>query len=139
MTQDSFNSYNQKVMKRFLKPKNFGKVENPDGVGQMGNQKCGDIMEVSFKLKDKKIKNIKFQTWGCVAAIAASDALCELAKNKTLSDAKKITNKEITEKLGGLPQIKLHCSVLGAGALHKAIENFENKQLKEVKNEKRVS
>ena len=130
--EESFNSYSGEVMKRFLKPKNFGKVENPDGVGRMGNQKCGDIMEISFKLdknkvKDKqKIKEIKFQTWGCVAAIAASDALCELAKGKTLEQAKRITNKEITKNLGGLPVVKLHCSVLGAGALHKAIENYEN-------------
>ncbi|MEK6859708.1 MAG: iron-sulfur cluster assembly scaffold protein [Nanoarchaeota archaeon] len=130
--EESFNAYNKEVMKRFLKPKNFGKVENPDGAGSMGNQKCGDIMEITFKLdndknKDrKKIKDIKFQTWGCVAAIAASDALCELAKGKTLAEAKKITNKDITESLHGLPSVKLHCSVLGAGALHKAIENYEN-------------
>ena len=124
---ENFNSYNEKVMKRFLKPKNFGKVKNPDGIGSMGNQKCGDIMEVSFKLKDNKIKDVKFQTWGCVAAIAASDALCELAKGKTISEAKKITNRDITNSLGGLPNIKLHCSVLGAGALHKAIQNYEEK------------
>ena len=127
--EESFNAYNKCVMKRFLKPKNFGKVKNPDGVGRMGNQKCGDILELSFKLdKNKgknKIKDIKFQTWGCVAAIAASDALCELAKGKTLAEAKKITNKDITKNLGGLPMVKLHCSVLGAGALHKAIENYE--------------
>jgi len=84
-------------------------------------------VEVNFKLdKDKKkIKEIKFQTWGCGAAIAASDALCELAKGKTLEEAKKITNKDIIKSLGGLPEVKLHCSVLGAGALHKAIEDYE--------------
>lgn len=130
---ESFNSYNKEVMKRFLKPKNFGKVKNPDGVGSMGNQKCGDIMEVSFKLKNKKIKDVQFQTWGCVAAIAASDALCELAKEKTIQQAKKITNKDITSKLKGLPSVKLHCSVLGAGALHKAIENYEEKERKNKK------
>ena len=113
-------------MKRFLKPKNFGKIKNPDGTGSMGNQKCGDIMEVSFKLdKKKKIKEIKFQTWGCGAAIAASDALCEISKGKSLTEAKKITNKDIIKSLGGLPEVKLHCSVLGAGALHKAIKNYE--------------
>jgi NifU-like protein involved in Fe-S cluster formation len=131
---ESFNSYNKRVMKRFLKPKNFGKIKNPDGVGSMGNQKCGDIMEISFKLdknkRGNKIKDIKFQTWGCVAAIAASDALCEMAKGKTLDKAKKITNKDITKNLGGLPMVKLHCSVLGAGALYKAIENFEDKKKK---------
>lgn len=132
MQQESFNSYNKEVMKRFLKPKNFGKVKNPDGIGSMGNQKCGDIMEVSFKLDKpkKKIQEIKFQTWGCVAAIAASDALCELAKGKTLAQAKKITNKDITKSLKGLPVVKLHCSVLGAGALHQAIKNYENKKPK---------
>ncbi len=127
--EESFNAYNREVMKRFLKPKNFGKVKNPDGIGRMGNPRCGDIMEISFKLdKNKgknKIKDIKFQTWGCVAAIAASDALCELAKGKKILEAKKITNKDILKNLGGLPVVKLHCSVLGAGALHKAIENFE--------------
>ncbi|VVB77626.1 Iron-sulfur cluster assembly scaffold protein IscU 2 [uncultured archaeon] len=132
MTEQNFNSYNDKVMKRFLKPKNFGKIKNPDGTGSMGNQKCGDIMEISFKLgKDKKkIKEIRFQTWGCGAAIAASDALCEIAKAKTLSDAKKITNKDIIENLGGLPNVKLHCSVLGAGALHSAIKNYEGSKKK---------
>lgn len=126
---ESFNEYNKKVMKRFLNPKNFGKIQNADSVGRMGNQKCGDIMEVNFKLdKNKKIKNIKFQTWGCGAAIAASDALCELAKGKTLEEAKKITNKDIIDSLGGLPNVKLHCSVLGAGALHKAIQNYEDKK-----------
>jgi nitrogen fixation protein NifU and related proteins len=130
---ESFNEYNKKVMKRFLKPKNFGKLKNPDSVGSMGNQKCGDIMEVNFKLdkNKKKIKDIKFQTWGCGAAIAASDALCELAKGKTLKEAKKITNKDIINSLGGLPVVKLHCSVLGAGALHKAIEKYEEKNKNE--------
>lgn len=127
---ESFNEYNRKVMKRFLKPKNFGMLKNPDSVGSMGNQKCGDIMEVNFKLdkSKKKIKEIKFQTWGCGAAIAASDALCELAKGKTLEQAKKITNKDIIKSLDGLPSVKLHCSVLGAGALHKAIKNYEEKK-----------
>jgi NifU-like protein involved in Fe-S cluster formation len=125
---ESFNEYNKEVMKRFLKPKNFGKIKNPDGTGSMGNQKCGDIMEVSFKLDNKKkIKEIKFQTWGCGAAIAASDALCEISKGKSLTEAKKITNKDIIKSLGGLPEVKLHCSVLGAGALHKAIKDYEEK------------
>ena len=132
MPQESFNSYNKQVMKRFLKPKNFGKLKNADSVGQMGNMKCGDIMEVSFKLDKtkKKISQVKFQTWGCVAAIAASDALCELAKGKTLNEAKKITNKDITDRLKGLPSVKLHCSVLGAGALHKAVDNYNKKSKK---------
>lgn len=89
---------------------------------------CGDIMKIYFKIKDNKIKDIKFQTFGCVSAIAASDALCEIAKGKTIEEAKKITNKDIIEKLKGLPSIKVHCSVLGAQGLKKAIENFESKQ-----------
>ena len=106
---ESFNEYNKEVMKRFLKPKNFGKIKNPDGTGSMGNQKCGDIMEVSFKLdKKKKIKEIKFQTWGCGAAIAASDALCEISKGKSLTEAKKITNKDIIKSPKRLsPGLKL--------------------------------
>ena len=126
--KNSFKSYNKEVMKHFTNPKNMGEMKNSDGVGEVGNMKCGDIMRVYLKVdkKTKKIKDVKFQTFGCVAAIAASDVLCELAKGKTIEEAKKITNKEITEYLGGLPSIKLHCSVLGSEALHKAIEDYEN-------------
>jgi len=127
MTQEQFGSYNKEVLKRFTDPKNFGEIENPDGVGQVGNPKCGDIMKIYFKIKDNKIDDVKFQTFGCVSAIAASDALCELAKGKTLEEAKKITNQEIIEKLKGLPSIKVHCSVLGAEGLKKAILNYEEK------------
>lgn len=126
--ENNFETYNKEVMKRFMKPKNMGEIQNPDAVGEVGNMKCGDIMRVTLKIRDDKIKDIKFKTFGCVAAIAASDVLCDIAKGKTIEDAKKITNKEITEKLGGLPNIKLHCSVLGAGALEKAINNFEEKK-----------
>jgi len=123
--------YNKKVMKHFTNPKNMGEIKNPDGVGELGNMKCGDIMKIYLKLnKDKtKIKNIKFKTFGCVAAIASSDVLCELAKNKTLEQAKKITNQDIINKLGNLPSIKLHCSVLGAGALKNALKDIEKKNL----------
>jgi len=119
--------YNKKVMKYFTNPKHIGEIKNPDAVGELGNIKCGDIMKIYLKIdkKNKKIKDIKFQTFGCVAAIASSDVLCELAKGKTLDEAKKITNKDIVKALGDLPSIKLHCSVLGAGALKKAIENYE--------------
>lgn len=124
-----FSTYNKEVMKHFTKPKNMGEIKNPDGVGEVGNMKCGDIMKVYLKVdkKGNKISDIRFQTFGCVAAIAASDVLCDLAKGKTISEAKKINNKDIIKKLGGLPSIKLHCSVLGSEALHEAISDYEKK------------
>jgi len=130
--------YNKEVLKRFTNPKNFGEIKDPDGVGQVGNPQCGDIMKIYFKVKDDKIKDIKFQTFGCVSAIAASDALCSIAKGRTIKEAKKITNKEIIDKLKGLPSIKVHCSVLGAEGLMKAIDNYEakpksNKSKKKIK------
>lgn len=125
---DQFGAYNKEVLKRFTNPRNFGEIKEADGVGQVGNPQCGDIMKIYFKIKDNKIKDIKFQTFGCVSAIAASDALCEIAKGKTIEEAKKITNKEIIDKLKGLPSIKVHCSVLGAEGLKKAIENYETKK-----------
>ena len=121
-------------MKRFTNPKHFGEIKNPDGVGQVGNPQCGDVMKIYLKMNKnkKKIKDIKFQTFGCVSAIASSDALCELAKGKTIEQAKKITNKAIVNKLEGLPSVKIHCSVLGANGLKKAILNYEIKQGKKI-------
>jgi len=127
MATQKFNSYSKEVMKRFTNPRHFGEIKNADGIGQVGNPQCGDVMKIYFKIKDNKIKDIKFQTFGCVSAIAASDALCELAKGKTIEEAKKINNKEIIDKLKGLPSIKVHCSVLGASGLKKAILNYEEK------------
>jgi nitrogen fixation protein NifU and related proteins len=120
--------YTKEVMKRFLKPKYSGEIKNPDAVGKIENDFCGDQMQVYLKIKDNKIKDIKFQTLGCAAAIASSDVLCELAKGKTLEEAKKIDNKEIIKKLGGLPSIKIHCSVLGDRTLKDAIEKYEKKK-----------
>ncbi|MFH1358299.1 MAG: iron-sulfur cluster assembly scaffold protein [archaeon] len=133
MAVNKFETYNKEVMKRFMNPKNMGEIKNPDGIGQVGNMKCGDIMKVYLKMdKDKKkIKDIKFQTFGCVAAIASSDALCDAAKGKTIAQAKKISNDDIIKELGNLPIIKLHCSVLGAGALKAAIANYEGVEYKE--------
>lgn len=128
MTQDKFRTYNKEVMKHFTNPRNMGEIKDADGVGEVGNQKCGDIMRVYLKVKRGRVKDVKFQTFGCVAAIAASDVLCELAKGKTIEEAKKVDNKKIVERLGGLPNIKLHCSVLGSGALKKAIEDYEGKK-----------
>ena len=121
--------YTKKVMNHFLKPKYKGEIKNADAIGKVGNPVCGDIMHVYLKIdpKTEKIKDIKFQTMGCVAAIATSDALCELAKGKTLSEAGKITGKEIIRSLGELPSVKEHCSVLGERALKKAIEDYRKK------------
>ncbi|GAG22361.1 unnamed protein product, partial [marine sediment metagenome] len=114
MTQskNNFKVYNQQVLRHFLKPKFAKKMKNPDAVGRIKNNMCGDIMEVYLKIKKDKIKDISFQTLGCAAAIASSDVLCELAKGKTLKQAKKIKRKDIIKKLKSLPKVKLHCSVL---------------------------
>ncbi len=132
------DAYDKKVLKRFLKPKYAGEIKNPDSIGQVGNAACGDIMRIFLKIAtDKsgidKIKDIKFKTMGCVAAIASSDAVCEIAKGKTLADAKKITKSDILKRVGKLPQIKHHCSILGEEALNKAIDNYLAKQKKKVK------
>ena len=102
-------------------------MENADAAGEVGNMKCGDVMRFYIKVKDSVITDIKFQTYGCVAAIAASDMLCELAKGKTLDAALKITDQDIATALGKLPPIKFHCSVLGQQALKKAITNYTKK------------
>ena len=112
-------------MKRFLNPKNMGEIKGADAVGEVGNMKCGDVMKVYMKIKDDKIKDIKFQTLGCVAAIASTDVVCDIAKGKSLKDAKKISKKDILDKLGGLPSVKVHCSVLGEEAIRDAIKNYE--------------
>jgi nitrogen fixation NifU-like protein len=122
-----FEKYNKEVMKRFLKPKFSGEIKNPDAIGETMNDNCGDMMKIFLKIKDDKIEDIKFQTMGCAAAIASSDALCELVKGKTIEQSKKIDNKLIIKKLHGLPNIKLHCSVLGTSTLKKAIESYEKK------------
>lgn len=123
----NFSGYNKKVLKHFTNPKNMGEIKNPSGVGEVGNVKCGDVMRVYLKVEKGKIKDVKFKTFGCVAAIASSDVLCDLAKGKTISEAKKIKDKDIVERLGNLPSVKLHCSVLGSAGLKKAIENYEGK------------
>jgi len=122
------NLYSKKVMQHFKNPKNMGEMKNADGVGEVGNPVCGDIMRVYIKVKNNKIEDIKFQTMGCIAAIATSSMVTELAKGKTLEEAKKITNKDVAESLGNLPPIKMHCSNLAANALRKAIEDYEEKK-----------
>ena len=125
--------YSKEVMKHFLHPRNVGEIKNADGVGEVGNLKCGDIMylyiQVGKNKKDKEIiKDVKFKTLGCAAALAVSDMLADLAKGKTIEEAKKITNKNIADALKGLPRPKYHCSLLGEEALLKAIEDYERRK-----------
>jgi nitrogen fixation protein NifU and related proteins len=116
--------YSNIVMDHFKNPRNVGEIENADGIGEVGNPVCGDMMNVFIKVENDKIADIKFKTFGCGAAIAVSSMLTELAKGKTLDEAMKITNQDVADALGGLPQNKLHCSNLGADALHAAIKNY---------------
>ncbi len=120
--------YSDKVMEHFTKPRNIGEVEEPDGVGEVGNPVCGDMMKFTIKVKDNRIEDVKYLTFGCGAAIAVSSMVSEMAKGKTLEEAKKITNKQVAEELGGLPGNKMHCSNLGADALHKAIDDYMAKE-----------
>ena len=116
--------YSQKVMDHFMNPRNVGQVENPSGVGEVGNPTCGDIMHIEIVVKDDKIEDIKFRTFGCAAAIATSSMVTEMVKGKTLEEAEKITNRTVAEALDGLPPVKMHCSNLAADALHEAIKSY---------------
>jgi len=120
--------YNKNVLDHFRNPRNMGEIKNPDAEATIGNPKCGDVMKVMIKVKDNKINDIKFQTFGCAAAIATSSMMTELVKGKSLDKAKKISNKDVSLALGQLPPIKEHCSNLAADALKKAIENYESKK-----------
>jgi nitrogen fixation protein NifU and related proteins len=121
--------YSETVMDHFTNPRNAGVIEEADGVGEVGNPVCGDMMTFYIKVKDDVLEDVKFQTFGCVAAIAVSSIVSEMAKGKKLAEAKKISKKAAAEALGGLPQNKMHCSNLGAEALGLAIEDYEAKHL----------
>jgi nitrogen fixation NifU-like protein len=130
--------YSNLVLKHFTNPKNQGRIKNPDGVGTVGNPACGDIMTVYIKVKKNKkgkkiISNIKFETLGCAAAIATSSMVTQLAKNKDLDTAAKITRQDVADELHGLPAAKMHCSNLAADALHRAIEDFRSRHSKKVR------
>lgn len=122
--------YNEKVMEAFANPKNVGEIENPDGVGLVGNASCGDIMQITLRIVDEVIVDAKFKTFGCAAAIATSSTAMEMVKGMTVDEALKLTNKKVVEALEGLPPQKLHCSVLAEEAIKKAIEDYRSKQAK---------
>lgn len=122
--------YSKKILNRFKNPKFAGEIKKPDAVAEVGNVRCGDIMKIFLKIeKNKKeepiIKDIRFKTYGCVAAIASTDFLCELAKGKKLDDALKITSKDVIKKMGDVPMVKIHCSILAQDALKKAIQEYK--------------
>jgi nitrogen fixation NifU-like protein len=120
--------YSEKVMQHFKKPQNMGEIPDADGVGTVGNPTCGDLMTMYIKVKDNRLEDVKFKTYGCGAAIATSSMTTELAKGKTIDEAMNISRASVAESLGGLPPVKMHCSNLAADALHAAIEDYQKKQ-----------
>ncbi len=123
-------SYSEKVMNHLMHPRNVGEIENADGIGRVGNPVCGDVMALYIKVENDVITDAKFKTFGCGAAIATSSMVTELVKGKPVSEALKISNKAVAEALGGLPPVKMHCSVLGEQALKAAIEDYHKKSAK---------
>ena len=119
--------YSKKVMQHFENPKNVGVMENPSGFGEKGNLRCGDVMDIYIKVENDRIVDVKFKTFGCVAAIASTSILTEIAKGKTIEEAEKITKDEVVKEMGKLPPIKLHCSLLAVDALKEAIKNYKSK------------
>jgi len=124
--------YSEKVMEHFFNPRNVGEIESPDGVGEVGNPRCGDIMRMYIKVKDNRIEEIKFKTFGCGAAVATSSMVTEMVKGKTLDEALKITNRAVAEALDGLPPLKMHCSNLAEEGVKAAIEDYRKKNEKKM-------
>jgi len=122
--------YSEKVMDHFMNPRNVGEIPDADGIGEVGNAKCGDIMRIYLDIDGDIIKDVKFKTFGCGAAVATSSMVTELVKGKTIEEALKITNEAVAEALDGLPPVKMHCSNLAADALHAAIKDYYEKQQK---------
>ena len=116
--------YSDIVMDHFMHPRNVGEIENPDGVGQVGNAKCGDIMKMYLKIRDNVIQDVKFETFGCGSAIASSSMATEMIKGKTIDEALAVTNRQVVDALGGLPAHKLHCSVLAEESIKAAVKNY---------------
>ena len=121
---DTYTLYNEKVMDHFLNPRNLGDIADADGVGEVGAAACGDIMKVSLKIKDGKIEDARFKTFGCGSAIASSSMATELIKGRTVEEALHFSNQEVVDALGGLPPVKIHCSVLAEEALKAALEDY---------------
>ena len=120
--------YSAKVMDYFLNPRNMGSIENSDGIGEVGNAKCGDVMKIFLKIEGDRIADVKFQTFGCVAAIASSSMATKLIKGRTLKEAWNLSNKAVAEELDGLPPTKMHCSMLAEEAVHEAINDYLRKK-----------
>ena len=120
--------YTEKVMDHFSNPRNVGAIEDADGIGEVGNPTCGDMMTIYIKVEDNILTDVKFKTFGCGAAIATSSMITEIAVGKTIEEALEITRNDVAEELGGLPQVKMHCSNLAADGLHAAIEDYLNKK-----------
>ena len=120
--------YSEKVMDHFRNPRNVGIIEDADGVGEVGNAKCGDIMKMYLKIEDDIVKDVKFETFGCGSAIASSSMATELIKGKPVSEARQLTNKAVAEALDGLPDYKMHCSVLAQEAIESALQDYESKK-----------
>ena len=116
--------YTETVMDHFMHPRNVGSIENADGVGEVGNAKCGDIMKMYLKIRDNVIEDVKFETFGCGSAIASSSIATEMVKGKTIEEALAVTNKQVVDALGGLPAYKLHCSVLAEEAIKSAVKDY---------------
>ncbi|MCS7249535.1 MAG: Fe-S cluster assembly scaffold protein NifU [candidate division WOR-3 bacterium] len=127
--------YSEKVMEHFLNPRNVGEIPDADGIGEVGNPVCGDMMTFYIKVRDGILVDVKYKTFGCGAAIAVASMVSEMAKGKKIEEALKITNEMVAKELGGLPPHKMHCSNLGADALHKAIENYLKKKGKNERGE----
>lgn len=123
--------YSEKVMDHFVNPRNVGVIEDADGVGEVGNAKCGDIMKMYLKIEDDTIKDVKFETFGCASAIASSSMATELIKGQPVEKAMELTNKAVAEALDGLPDYKMHCSVLAEEAIHSALEDYNKRRKSE--------
>ncbi|MGQ9683735.1 MAG: Fe-S cluster assembly scaffold protein NifU [Anaerolineae bacterium] len=121
-------AYSNKVMDHFMNPRNVGEIPDADGVGTVGNPVCGDMMSFYIKVRDGRLEDVKFKTFGCGAAIAVSSMVSEMAKGKSLDEARRITNRMVADELDGLPTNKMHCSNLGADALHAAIDDYQRRQ-----------
>lgn len=132
---DAWDDYTEKVMEHYENPRNVGIVDDPDGIGVVGNPACGDVMKLSIKVDNGIIVDVKFKTFGCGAAIATSSMVTEMIKGKSIDEALNISNKAVAEALGGLPKVKMHCSVLAEDALKAAIDDFHKKHKREDRDE----